>query len=111
MIKFLNKNIFKFKPSINSSYVQFSSTNNSDKNTKSNFELKIDEDCLDDEDLNYLSDRELKVESETDKLKAIKTLVDENFSLKKENGKLKYRIEHLLLTINSLEEKINTNKI
>jgi regulator of replication initiation timing len=53
----------------------------------------------------------LKVESETDKLKAIKTLVDENFSLKKENGKLKYRIEHLLLTINSLEEKINTNKI
>jgi hypothetical protein len=111
MIKFLNKNIFKFKPSINLSYVQFSSTNNSDKSTKSNFELKIDEDCLDDEDLNYLSDRELKVESETDKLKAIKTLVDENFSLKKENGKLKYRIEHLLLTINSLEEKINTNKI
>lgn len=105
MIKFFSKNILKFQPLLKSPIKIFSSTNISDKISKSNFELKIDEDSLDDEELNYLKHKQLKFESETEKIKAIKILVDENFSLKKENSKLKYRIEHLLLTINSLEEK------
>ena len=106
MIKFFSKNISKFQPLLKSSIKNFSSTNISDKISKSNFELKIDEDSLDDEELNYLKDKQLKFESETEKIKAIKILLAENFSLKKGNSKLKYRIEHLLLTINSLEEKL-----
>lgn len=106
MIKFFSKNISKFQPLLKSQFKIFSSTNISDKISKPSFELKIDEDSLDDEEQNYLKDKQLKFESETEKIKAIKILLDENFCLKKENSKLKYRIEHLLLTVNSLEEKL-----
>jgi hypothetical protein len=108
MIKFLFRGQYMTKFNLNSILIKSFTSHSSTTPTQSKFELKIDEDNLDDEDLEYLKNKHLSVESETDKIKAIKLLVEENHDLKKENGKLKYRIEHLLLTINSLEEELKS---
>ena len=117
MIKFLKKanilNITKpklirenFFININNYSTKLSSTSNL---IKPNFQFKINDDELDDEDFKYLKEKELSFDCETNKIKAIKTLVHENYDLKKQNDKLKYRIEHLLNTINYLEDKLRSS--
>ena len=77
----------------------------------SNFEPKIDEDKLDDEDKQFLKEKDLLVHSDTDMRRTIKILIRELNDLTKENNKLHYRIENLLRTINTLEGNLNNKSL
>lgn len=64
------------------------------------FVLKEEDNTLDDLDYEYLNKLSLRIEN---KDQLIKLLITENRKLTDKNSRLNYRIEHLLKTVNNLE--------